>query len=204
MSNLRIRPRGPLHRGVIHDRTVAEHEAILAVTRKFRDVQTTFDRGKTEQACAMLMNLALSLGKSDRLSFHLRIIETARVIIRVTNSFGMAWENDEPGYIDLENLEIYTLSDDVLLSKTADPLGYAYDDIFRVARSAGDSWTGAGEFRPGYDDTDVQIRFARLKALAREYAADQNMSRAEANDFMGRCYPTIESDDPRYSRFCTE
>lgn len=201
MSSLRTRPR--VRKIIGHDITVAEHEAIRAVNSQLRAIQVLFYRGRRSEACSTLAALVLC-EPSETPSFAFCTIEVSRALCRATNNFDEPWHKDDPGYFQLENLELYNLFDDVLLSVLMDPLGYPFSDIYRVAPSAGDSWTGAGEFRPGYDDTDVQIRRMRLRALATEYGGDNNMSRDAIKALLGRGGPTIESDDARFSRFCTE
>ena len=197
----RPRSRGPLHRGVMRDYTIAEYEAIRAINSKLREIQTTFDRGDHDKACQSLFNLVLSFGVSDRLSSQLRMIEVAQAIRRVRNNFDYPWEKDDPGHFDLVNLEVFTLSDDVLLAILLDPLGYPYRDVYRHAPYVTDGGGYGGEFRPGYDDDDVQIRFRRLQELVSEYGADHNMSPARVKALLDRCYPALDVNDPRLGHY---
>ena len=190
-------------RTVMRDYTKAEYDARRAVHRPFRDIQNTFDKGHPDKACDMLWLLVLR-DKSDRSSFGFRMIETSRVICRVTEHFGGPWDESEPGRFDLENLEIHTLIDDVLMPIVLDNLGYPYGDIFLPGKApyyTDDGYYG-GEFRPGYNEDDMRIRFERLQALVNEHAADHNLSREETKALLSRCYPALDKDDPRFSKFC--
>ena len=179
----------------------AEHDAIRTVNVQLRRIQVTFDRGERSKACAMLTDLVFSTGKSDRKSFQFRMIETARVILRAQNHFDEPWDRSDDRF-DLENLEIYTLFDDVLMTIILDPLGYPYRDIYRVAPCVTEGGSGCGYFRLGYDEEDERIRFERLTALIHEHAADHNLSNAELEALLERRYPMIDSHDPRYMKFC--
>ena len=190
-------------RTVMRDYTAAEYDAVAAVSRPFRGVQTTFDKGDPDKACDMLWSLML-IGQSDRQSFRFRLIETGRVICRVMNHFNGPWDRFEPGRLDLVNMEIYTLVDDVLMAIVLDLLGYPFRDIFLLGRAPyyTDSGSYGGEFRPGYDENDLKIRFRRLQALVNEYVADHNLSREETQALLSRCYPVLDKDDPRFRELC--
>lgn len=196
----------------------AELDAIRAVAPGFQEIQVTFAHGQHEKACSMLMSLVLSFGISDRPSTHLRMVEAAQVIRRVRNNFGEPWGRDEPGYRELVDLKAaYLLSDDVALAVLLDPLGYAHRDFFLPGRApyttdeilrhplpSPDHGLIRGTFRPGHDETDVQIRCKRLRALAKEYGADNNLPQSQLNILFARADQWIDDDEPRFGIFCCE
>ena len=185
----------------------AEYDATQSVSGPLHRIQVLFDSGQREEACQELLALVLR-DPSERLSFALRMVEVSRALCRVTNDFGDPWSEIESSHNSHVKLNLPSLFDEVVLSKVASPLGYPYDDMFRRApyvtdevfqhsHPSPDHGRYSGAFKPGYNEKDVQIRRKRLRALVKEFSADNNLPAAQMNRLLARCEPEIDDDDPR-------
>lgn len=171
---------------------------------KLKDAQRELGMGRIEEPLRLFLEAVAPDLPTTSDAEHFRLLEVFSTIYRGMKQEMLNDQKGKPTQDEVEGTSIddYTLDDNELWKEIKNPNGYIYRRIYRSAPPDGDGWTGIGVFWHGRSDFDVTIRLCRARALAHERGPEEGMSIEQIEEMLGaRCYPSINSRDPRYMKY---